>query len=180
MSAIRGQEQPLFTATMVQNRREEWTTAEIAYVSISGVLICMAFAEIIAFTGSLSYSFVKVHLKAKAAGQRGVQYLSLVVMFVFWVLRILFLGAMLSLVPVPHWQGMSSDPLENHQLIPSVIIVGSQYFAFGLVFLLLLMPTVISIHQLATSPTNIKEQLDSIRTTSTFPRVSSAVRRPCH
>ncbi|KAG0048593.1 hypothetical protein BGZ83_006449, partial [Gryganskiella cystojenkinii] len=156
---------------MDQNTRGKWTTAEIVYVSISGVLICMAFAEIIAFTGSLSYSFVKVHQKAKAAGQRGVQYLSLVVMLVFWVLRILFLGAMLSLVPVPHWQGMSSDPLENHQFIPSAIIVGSQYFAFFLVFLLLVMPTVISIHQLATCPTNIKEQLDSIRTTSTFPRV---------
>ncbi|KAF9935680.1 hypothetical protein BGZ67_003175 [Mortierella alpina] len=149
----------------------KWTTAEIVYISISGVLICMAFAEIIAFTGSLSYSFIKVHLKAKAAGLRGVQYLSLVVMAVFWILRILFLGAMMSLVPVPHWQGMTSQPSENHQFFPPEIILVSQYVAFGLVALLLLMPTVISIHQLVTSPSNVKEQIDAIRTTSTFPRV---------
>ncbi|KAF9946670.1 hypothetical protein BGZ72_000134 [Mortierella alpina] len=149
----------------------KWTTAEIVYMSISGVLICMAFAEIIAFTGSLSYSFIKVHLKAKAAGLRGVQYLSLIVMVVFWILRIFFLGAMMSLVPIPHWQGMTSQPLENHQFFPPAIILVSQYVAFGLVALLLLMPTVISIHQLVTSPSNVKEQIDAIRTTSTFPRV---------
>ncbi|KAF9274783.1 hypothetical protein BGZ68_000369 [Mortierella alpina] len=148
-----------------------WTTAEIIYVSVAGVLILMALAEIIAFTASLSYSFVMVHLKAKAAKRRGVQYMSLFIMVVFWLLRIFFLGAMLSLVPVPHWQGMSSQPFENHQFIPSWIITASQYVAFSLVFLLLLMPTVISIHQLFTSPSNVKEQIDAIRTTSTFPRV---------
>ncbi|KAF9984894.1 hypothetical protein BGZ75_003552 [Mortierella antarctica] len=148
-----------------------WTTAEIVYVSVAGVLFLMAFAEIAAFTGSLSYSFVMVHLKAKAAKRRGVQYTSLVIMIVFWVLRIFFLGAMLSLVPVPHWQGMSTQPLENHQFFPSWIITTSQYVAFSLVLLLLLMPTVISIHQLFTSPGNVKEEIDAIRTTSTFPRV---------
>ncbi|KAF9567442.1 hypothetical protein EC968_003242 [Mortierella alpina] len=148
-----------------------WTTAEIVYMSVAGVLFLMAFAEIIAFTGSLSYSFVMVHLKAKAAKRRGVQYTSLFIMIVFWVLRIFFLGAMLSLVPVPHWQGMNSQPLENHQFIPTWIITASQYVAFSLVFLLLLMPTVISIHQLFTSPGDVKEQIDAIRTTSTFPRV---------
>ncbi|KAG0200179.1 hypothetical protein BGX28_006685 [Mortierella sp. GBA30] len=148
-----------------------WTTAEIVYVSISGILVCMAFAEIIAFTGSLSYSFIKVHLKAKAAGLRGVQYLSLIVMVTFWILRIFFLGAMLSLVPVPHWQGMATQPKENHQFIPSELIIASQYLAFSLVALLLIMPTVISIYQLMTSPSNVKEQIDAIRTSSTFPRV---------
>ncbi|KAF9967523.1 hypothetical protein BGZ70_009202 [Mortierella alpina] len=148
-----------------------WTTAEIVYMSVAGVLFLMAFAEIVAFTGSLSYSFVMVHLKAKAAKRRGVQYTSLFIMIVFWVLRIFFLGAMLSLVPVPHWQGMSTQPSESHQFIPSWIITASQYVAFSLVFLLLLMPTVISIHQLFTSPANVKEEIDAIRTTSTFPRV---------
>ncbi|KAF9577987.1 hypothetical protein BGW38_006475, partial [Lunasporangiospora selenospora] len=148
-----------------------WTTAEIVYVSIAGVLMLMAFAEIVCFTGSLSYSFIKVHQKAKAAKQRGVQYMSLFIMFVFYILRILFLGAMLSLVPVPHWQGMSSQPEENHLFFPSPIMVGSQYFAFGLVGLLLVMPTVISVRQLMTSPGNVKEQLEAIRSTNTFPRV---------
>ncbi|KAF9345018.1 hypothetical protein BGX26_003643, partial [Mortierella sp. AD094] len=156
---------------MKQSTGEEWTTAEIVYCSIAGILICMAFAEIIAVTGSLSYSFVKVHLKAKAAGQRGVQYLSLIVMVVFWLLRIFFLGAMFSLIPVPHWQGMSSQPLENHQFIPAIAISISQYIAFGLVALLLVMPTVISINQLATSPRDVKQRIEAVRTTSTFPRV---------
>ncbi|KAG0197184.1 hypothetical protein BGX28_009305 [Mortierella sp. GBA30] len=156
---------------MDHNIRRDWTTAEIIYVSVGGVLICMAFAEIIAFTGSLTYSFVKVHLKAKAAKLRGVQYLSLIVMVIFWVLRILFLGAMFSLVPVPHWQGMATQPEENHEFLPSWVIIASQYLAFSLVALLLLMPTFISIQQLMTSPSNVKEQIDAIRTTSTFPRV---------
>ncbi|KAG0300147.1 hypothetical protein BGZ98_009416 [Dissophora globulifera] len=156
---------------MEQEVSEQWTTAEIVYISISGILICMAFAEVIAFTGSLSYSFVKVHLKAKAAKQRGVQHLSIIVMLVFWAFRILILGAMFSLVPVPHWQGMSRNPTQNHQFIPSEIIDASRYIAFGLVGILLIMPTAISIQQLMTSPSNIKEQLAAISTTSTFPRV---------
>ncbi|KAF9208770.1 hypothetical protein BGZ59_010445 [Podila verticillata] len=147
-----------------------WTTAEIVYMSIAGVLLLMALAEIVAFTGSLTYSFIKVHQKAKAARRRGVQYTSLVILVIFWVLRLIFLAAMLSLVPIPHWQGTRHKE-ENHQLIPAPIIKYSQYTAFGLVGLLLVLPTVISLHQLMTSPTNIKEQLDAIRTTSTFPRV---------
>ncbi|KAF9432436.1 hypothetical protein BGZ76_010811 [Entomortierella beljakovae] len=149
----------------------KWTTAEIVYCSISGILMLMALAEIVAFTGSLSYSFIKVHLKAKAAGQRGVQYLSLVMMFILVVFKILFLGAMFSLIPVPHWQGMSNQPLENHKFIPPVAITISQFIAFALVALLLLMPTVVSIHQLISSPKDIKERIEAIRATSTFPRV---------
>ncbi|KAG0020730.1 hypothetical protein BGZ81_009218 [Podila clonocystis] len=147
-----------------------WTTAEIVYMSIAGVLLLMALAEIVAFTGSLTYSFIKVHQKAKAARRRGVQYMSLVILIVFWVLRLIFLAAMLSLVPIPHWQATLHKEA-NHQFIPEPIIVYSQYLAFTLVGLLLVLPTVISLHQLMTSPTNIKEQLDAIRTTSTFPRV---------
>lgn len=149
---------------------EPWTTAEIVYMSIAGVLLLMALAEIVAFTGSLTYSFIKVHQKAKAARRRGVQYMSLVILVVFWGLRLIFLTAMMSLVPIPHWQGISSKE-ENHQFIPEPIMVYSRYLAFALVGLLLVLPTVISLHQLMTSPTNIKEQLDAIRTTSTFPRV---------
>ncbi|KAG0085288.1 hypothetical protein BGZ92_009102 [Podila epicladia] len=108
-----------------------WTTAEIVYMSIAGVLLLMALAEIVAFTGSLTYSFIKVHQKAKAARRRGVQYMSLVILVVFWVLRLIFLAAMMSLVPIPHWQGISNKE-ENHQFIPEPIMVYSQYLAFVL------------------------------------------------
>ncbi|KAG0019524.1 hypothetical protein BGZ80_005702 [Entomortierella chlamydospora] len=78
---------------------------------------------------------------------------------------------MFSLIPVPHWQGMSSQPSENHQFIPAIAITISQYISFGLVVLLLVMPTVISINQLVTSPRDVKQRIEAVRTTSTFPRV---------
>ncbi|KAF9423734.1 hypothetical protein BGZ94_008197 [Podila epigama] len=147
-----------------------WTTNEIVYMSIAGVLLLMALAEIFAFTWSLTYSFIKVHQKARAAGRRGVQYTSLLMLVIFWGTRIIFLAAMLSLVPIPHWQGMSAED-SKFQFLPEEVIIISQYFAFSLVGLLLVLPMLISIHQLWTSPTNVKEQLDEMRTTSTFPRV---------
>ncbi|KAF9302817.1 hypothetical protein BGZ74_004811 [Mortierella antarctica] len=115
---------------------EPWTTAEIVYMSIAGVLLLMALAEIVAFTGSLTYSFIKVHQKAKAARRRGVQYMSLVILVVFWGLRLIFLAAMMSLVPIPHWQGISSKE-ENHQFIPEPIMVYSRYLAFALVLIVM-------------------------------------------
>ncbi|KAF9109106.1 hypothetical protein BGX27_007986 [Mortierella sp. AM989] len=92
-------------------------------------------------------------------------------MAIFWIARIFFLGTMFSLIPVPHWQGMSSSPLENHQFIPELAITISQYISFSLVALLLVMPTVISIQQLASSPRDVKERIEAVRSTSTFPRV---------
>ncbi|KAF8969275.1 hypothetical protein BGZ46_010724, partial [Entomortierella lignicola] len=78
---------------------------------------------------------------------------------------------MFSLIPVPHWQGMSSEPSEDHKFIPALVITISQYTSFGLVGLLLVMPTVISVNQIMTSPRDVKEKLEAVRATSTFPRV---------
>ncbi|KAF9433229.1 hypothetical protein BGZ76_009718 [Entomortierella beljakovae] len=149
----------------------EWTTNEIIYCAIGGTLLLMALAEIFAMTGSLSYSFIKVHQKAKAAGQRGVQYLSLIIMAIFYITRIFFLLSMFSLIPIPHWQGMSSQPDENHEFIPAIAITISQYFSFSLIAILLVMPAVVSLHQIFTSPKDVKERIEAVRSTSTFPRV---------
>ncbi|KAF9164822.1 hypothetical protein BGX21_000785 [Mortierella sp. AD011] len=148
-----------------------WTKNEIAYCAVGGILACMALAEIVSVAGSLTYSFIKVHSKAKAAGQRGVQYLSLIMLVIFWVAKVFFLGSMFSLIPVPHWQGMQGDHAQDHQFIPAIAITISQYISFSLVALLLVMPTLVSLNQLLTSPRDVKEKLEAVRTTSTFPRV---------
>ncbi|KAG0241063.1 hypothetical protein BGW41_006400 [Actinomortierella wolfii] len=137
-----------------------WTTMQIIYVSLGAILALMAFAEIFAFTGAVSYAFIKVHQKAKRWGER---YLSLFIMLLWWLLRAVFLFGMLSLVPVPHYK--------NDALLPDTLRQASVYVAFCLVLILLIVPSVISIHQLMTAPSNMKERLESIRDTASFPRV---------
>ncbi|KAF9162453.1 hypothetical protein DFQ26_003540 [Actinomortierella ambigua] len=137
-----------------------WTPAQITYVAIGAILALMAFAEIFAFTGAVSYAFIKVHQKARRWGER---CLSLFIMVLWWFLRAIFLFGMLSLVPVPHYQ--------SDALLPDGLRQASVYVAFSLVLILLIVPSFISIQQLITAPSNMKERLESIRDTASFPRV---------
>ncbi|KAJ5574922.1 hypothetical protein N7450_008821 [Penicillium hetheringtonii] len=131
---------------------DKWATKDIVYLSIVGPVMLAAAFEWVLWLAAFIYCLIKVYQKAD---HWSIQVMAVVMLFLFSLLRLVFLPIMIVTLPLP-------PQLTRH--IPRRMEEIFQWFAFWSFSVLLVGPWLACVHQLVTSSVrrtkSIKEALD--------------------
>lgn len=138
---------------------EQWTPAEIVYTVFVAVMIAAALLEWALWILSFTYCFWKVYQKAETLG---VKILAALMLFLFWVVRGIFLPITLVTVPLPH---------QITEKIPPWITYYSVWIAFWSFAILLTMPWLFCIWRLVSSNLGKYARIKTVLDEQTAPRM---------
>src|SRR4051794_16599742 len=112
-----------------------WNIPDIVYVAVGGLLFLMTLIEMLLFSISFSYAFIKVAQKSKRWQER---IMAVFMLLVLWLLRLGALSLLVSAIPVP-------DFIILH--FPPQVLLVAQILGIALAATLLILPALVSIFQ---------------------------------
>ncbi|KAG5994929.1 hypothetical protein E4U52_000571 [Claviceps spartinae] len=144
----------------------QWPVNDIIYTAIVGFVMLTACLEWLLWFAAFVYCFVKAYMKAE---HWSIRALCLVIGFAFSILRIIFLPIMLVTLPLP--RVISS-------VWPEAMVSFLQWFAFWSFAILLTVPWLFCIYQLATHHLGRKKRMQRVLDEIAAPK--AVIVMPCY